>query len=306
MEQLHTVEVYTAEKVTVEWELKLKRRDVRTIGRAESGRVKVTAADKILKIFLREHDVDAACPPLELEEEMTKFCGIANPIHTAILHRILMVGDLKEIEDVMQRKGIPDDVPEFDTMLRNLAEGGTFHSESNFTSTPLETSNGVERKYRGRKARREAKFRHPLPQEYDSMDVMQSFVEKFHIKAAIKDMVTQPWEASQAEKMLSHICRLEDMNPYSLLPQKRDPFQQKVKQAGGFPDDQIGLIFNNDETANSLAYLSRSAQTFPAIVEVKRSGGIHVRVSTAVHNTTDEEVLLAGELYVRNVISASR
>lgn len=89
------------------------------------------------------------------------------------------------------------------------------------------------------------------------------------------------------------------MDPFSLLPQRIDPWTQRVRQAGGFLDQTVGIVFNEKSTAYGFERHTRSAQVFPAVVEVTGRGQVRVRVSTAVQNTNDEEVLLAGELYLR-------
>jgi hypothetical protein len=71
--QVCNVEVYSAEEVIVEWVIGTGEKNDQTIGRADSGRVKLTQEGNILKIILRECDIKVTRPTLELQEEMAKF-----------------------------------------------------------------------------------------------------------------------------------------------------------------------------------------------------------------------------------------
>jgi hypothetical protein len=251
--------------------------------------VKLTQVGNILKIILRENDVDAARPPLELQEEITKLCGITEPFHIAILHWILVEHDLKEIEDVLQRRGIPDDLPEFDNMTRNAADG------ENVIFSGLDAENLEQRRYHGRKPKHQ-----PKPSDArESVDAVQSFINKFNLANSFQSKITQSWQDAEAKNMLSHICRLENMDPFILLPQRNDCWTQRIRKAGGYPDDHVGVVFDEKVASDKKDHLSRSAQIFPAIVNVAGNGHIRVGVSTAENIMIDDEILFVGELYVR-------
>jgi hypothetical protein len=49
--------------------------------------------------------------------------GISDPLHVAILHFILIEHDCNEIKNVLQRHGIPNDLPEFDNMPHDPISG---------------------------------------------------------------------------------------------------------------------------------------------------------------------------------------
>jgi hypothetical protein len=98
--------------------------------------------------------------------------------------------------------------------------------------------------------------------------------------------------------MLSHICRLENMDPFLLLPQRESLWERQVRKAGGYPDDYIGVIFNEKPTTDGIQHTIGS-RTFPATVQVTANRHIQVGVSSTTTDLTDEEILFAGELYVR-------
>jgi len=119
IDQLRNVQVFKADKVVVEWALKLPGGDT-IYGRADSGRVQLSSnkQKRGIQIFLAGDDIESLCPPLELEEELSKFCGINSPSHVGILQYILIQSDLETIHHTLQRRGIHDIVPEFDDEIQ--------------------------------------------------------------------------------------------------------------------------------------------------------------------------------------------
>lgn len=83
-------------------------------GDADTGRVKVAAANQKLEVYLTARDNQPTCPPLELHEEISKLCGLTDPSHIAILQHILMSTSNDDIADLLQRRGVPNKIPEFD------------------------------------------------------------------------------------------------------------------------------------------------------------------------------------------------
>jgi hypothetical protein len=272
MEQLRNVEVYSAEKVTVEWMLKMGDEDSTVVGRADSGRVKLTPIGDALRIFLREDDAEANRVPLEFQEEMTRFCGISDSAHITLLHWILTEPELKEIEDALQRRNIPNDIPEFDG---TSASGGKSHREYHDVSESR------------------------LGYEQESLNAMQSFVNRFNLASSFKNRIAQPWEETEVENMLSYVCRLENVDPFWLLPQKDGAAAQRIRLAGGQPDGFVGVFFDRKPDSQYKYHLSRNLRTFPAVVSVAGNGKVQVNVSSAIQHTTSDDTLFAGELYVR-------
>jgi hypothetical protein len=290
--QLRNVEVYSAEEVIVEWTIGSGNNFRQIKGRVDSGRVKLTQDGNILKIIMRESDVEVARPTLELREEMTKFCGITDPAHVAILHWILAEDDLKDIERVLERRGIPNDVPEFDELPQD--GNGIRLSFSGLKAKVLggESENTSSRRYKSRK-----KANRASTEKSESADAVQDFVKKFDLTNAFGKKITQSWRHAEAKNMLSHICRLENMDPFMLLPQRDNPWTRQVRKAGGYPDDYVGVFFDGKPTTRGVQH-TKGSQTFPAIVRVAGESLIHVGVSTTANDLTDEEILFTGELYV--------
>jgi hypothetical protein len=289
--------VYSAKEVIVEWAIGAGKTTGPIKGRADSGRVKVTPIGNILKIIIRESDVDVARPTLELQEEVAKFCEITDPSHVAILHWILAEDDLKEIEDVLQQRGIPNDVPELDKLTQDVTEDQSLRlsfSGLNARSLDLESEDSLQRPYKGP----EKDSQGVLPDKQESVDAIQSFVNQFNFASSFGKDITRSWQDVEAKTMLSHICRLENMDPFMLLPQRESIWERERRTAGGYPDDYFGVIFNEKPTTDRIQHTVGS-RTFPATVRVTAKGHIKVGVSSTATDLIDEEILFAGELYVR-------
>jgi hypothetical protein len=113
LEQLRSIEVYKSEQVVVEWFVKSLSGDT-LYGRVDAGRVALTPHKDGLAIYLTEEDIEATVPPLELQEELATLGEIKNPKHITLLLYLLMQADLNAIEVTFQKRGISNDVPEFD------------------------------------------------------------------------------------------------------------------------------------------------------------------------------------------------
>jgi hypothetical protein len=238
------------------------------------------------------------CPPLELQEELAKFCSIVDFKYCTVLHWLLAETNMEEIGDIFRRRGISNDLPAFDLIAKNPPRRTieTVLDTHIGSHLPIEVTDEAhaQRKFHGRRDNGET-------QPGATKDGVQGLVDKFNIADSFQKTMTQPWQATEAENLLSHVCRLENMDPFSLLPQRTDPWTRRIRQAGGYPDQLVGIVFDEKTTACDYERHTRSAQIFPAVVEVTGRGAVRVRVSTAVKNTTDEEVLLAGELYVSDL-----
>jgi hypothetical protein len=118
MRQLQQVEVYQAENVVVKWKVLLEN-GATAEGEADTGRVKIAAQAEKLQVYLTARDNQPTCPPLELHEEISNFCGLTDSGYIAILQHVLMSQDEDDIKDLLQRRGVPNKIPEFE-----LAENG--------------------------------------------------------------------------------------------------------------------------------------------------------------------------------------
>jgi hypothetical protein len=105
---LRSVDVFEADRVVVQWSVRTND-GTKFDGRADSGRVKLTYENSKLSIYLTKEDIVAPVPPLELVEELFKFCGIHDVTQTPILQQILMTANVASSVEMLERRGITVD-----------------------------------------------------------------------------------------------------------------------------------------------------------------------------------------------------
>ena len=109
--RLRSVEVLETQGVSVAWEFEDKWKRTHK-GQAEKGRVMVAVDDDVLKIYLIKDDMKIGCPPLELTEELSKFCEIKKDRYVRLLGHILTQNDNVRIRADLDRLDVPELEPE--------------------------------------------------------------------------------------------------------------------------------------------------------------------------------------------------
>ena len=294
--------MYTAEKVSIQWTLKTPDGSLEVVGRADSGRVKITPVGKALLVYLRKEDSDVSRPPYELREELSTFCGLTDPSHISLLHWIVSENSIDEIDTLFKRKGLQNDIPELEALAESLkrAENPQFWDKESRTGRKKGKRNYHGKPYRppqGRKTQEGGKS--------STLDVVQSFMDQFNKASSWSDIAAQPWDKVGADEMLAHLCRLENVDPYSLLSRDENdsPWTKRLKAGGAFPDDAAGFFFKEDPMIHKKNRFLRPAQHFPASVEITRDKGVYVAVTPTPIAEVGGEILLAGEVYVSFYIS---
>lgn len=122
MKMLLSVRVYQPQGVSVSWKFRTSWGTV-VSGRAEKGRVMLATDGDILKIYLISEDMEIGCPPLELTDDLASFCGIENAEHIRLLSHVLVQKDTRRIEQDLNRREVPDNLPE-DTKMNPMADDG--------------------------------------------------------------------------------------------------------------------------------------------------------------------------------------
>jgi hypothetical protein len=106
LKQLAGIEVWEAEKVVVEWSIRLSDDQV-IKGRADTGRVKLAVISGSLAIYITKCSLETQTPPVELGEELCKYCDITDADKGMLLQQILMTSDLDAIRQMVSRRGLP-------------------------------------------------------------------------------------------------------------------------------------------------------------------------------------------------------
>lgn len=246
IEQLCNAKVYTVEKITLQWVVKVPNgEDV--IGRADSGRVKITPTGTVLDVFLRKSDSDISHPPLELLEGLTTFCQLTNASHVALLHWVMTETNTGEMEAIFERRGLQTDAPEVKALIDSQ------HPNANFWAKSTSKRQGDAEHSQDREA---------------TLDAVSLFMARFTAINQWDNTRARSWSKTDTDLVLSHFCRLENVDPYLLLPQK-DPslWNQRLRQAGAYLDDPTSISFLHDSPDGHL----RPTRLFPALVQINRA-----------------------------------
>jgi hypothetical protein len=278
IEQLCNAKVYTARRITLKWTVKVPGRgDVE--GRADSGRVKISAIGRGLEIFLRKSDAEISRPPLELLEEITAFCQLNDASHVALLHGVMTEIHAADMEAIFQRRGLHKDAPEFSTLIDSKKLNPKFWSSST-------RRNWEEDEY--------------LQDEEATFDAVSKFMSRFTAVDRWDNSKARPWSNTNTDLVLSHLCRLENVDPYSLLPQTTNsPWSRRLRQSGAYLDDPTSISFVHNSGKQSR---DRPARVFPALVKMDRAK--HTIIEMLPDSTIDitRDVILAGEVYVSYIL----
>jgi hypothetical protein len=116
--------VFETEKVVVQWSVKLPD-GTEVTGRADPGRVKLSSNAGSLSIYLTGADIDPASPPVELGEELCKYCGITRADQGILLQQILAGVNFREIRKIVERRGLF--VEDFEADFQMPADNSTLY-----------------------------------------------------------------------------------------------------------------------------------------------------------------------------------
>lgn len=280
IEQLCNAKVYTVEKITLKWAVKVPNgEDI--IGRADSGRVKITATGKVLEIFLRKGNSDISRPPLELLEELTTFCQLTDASHVALLHWVMTETNTGEMEATFERRGLQNDVPEVKA-LRDLQK-----PDPHFWAKPTSKGQGDAEHSQDREA---------------ALNAVSSFMARFNAINQWDNTKARPWSKTNTDSILSHFCRLENVDPYALLPQTNlSPWNKRLRQAGAFPDDPTSVGFIHSSSDDGTKPHLRPTRLFPALVQINKARETIIKMLPDSTADVPTAVVLAGEIYVRSM-----
>jgi hypothetical protein len=285
IEQLCNSKVYTVEKITLQWAVKIPNgEDV--IGRADSGRVKISPAGKVLEVFLRQGDSDISRPPLELLEELTTFCQLTDASHVSLLHWVMTETDIGEMEAIFERRGLQNEAPEVKAMIDSQRLNPHFWAKSR-----IQGQGDAERS-----------------EDHEAaLDAVSSFMARFNAINQWDNTKGRPWSKTNTDSMLSHLCRLENVDPYVLLPQTNlSLWNQRLRQAGAFPDDPTSISFLHEGSDDVTKPHLRPTRLFPALVEINRARETVVKMLPDSTVNIGTAVILAGEVYVRLMCQVHR
>ena len=98
--------------------------------------------------------------------------------------------------------------------------------------------------------------------------------------------------------MLAHLCRLENIDPWILLPQDRDKWDNLLRSRHQAPGTVTGIYWSTARDIHHKDNLLRTSNRFPATIYQDSRRSLSISVSTAIQNTVGEDLLFSAELYV--------
>jgi hypothetical protein len=278
IEQLCNSKVYTVRKITLKWTVKVRGRG-EVVGRVDSGRVKITVIGKSLEVYLRRSDSDISRPPLELLEELAAFCRLTEASHVALLHAVMTEIYSSDMEAIFNRRGLHQDAPEFNALVGSSKLNPDFWS-------------GSASRYNG-----DADY---WEDEEATFDAVSRFMRRFTALNQWDDAKARPWSKTRTDSVLSHLCRLENVDPYSLLPQTSlSRWGGRLRNDGAFLDDPTSISFIHPSSVSGKKSRLRPYRLFPALVKINRARETVIEMLPDSTIDVARDVILAGEVYVR-------
>jgi hypothetical protein len=273
-------------------------------GRADSGRVKVSYQGNAMHIYLRHKDADAGTYPLDLREALATLCSIERPTDIRLLDFILSESDTDEILGELRRRGFQLPDTEIAKILETVPTDNILDTEYVERKDSIRVPVSVEGQFRGhtpntrRYRRRQA--------ETQSADSIQAFLAKFNMANSFREQLAQPWSDAGAENLLAHSCRLEDVDPWNLLPRNRNQWDELLKAKGKPPGVATGTFWSSNrhiQGKNFLGDRRNVRNAYAAVVLQDHRRNMVIKISNAIDNPMTDEALFAAEHYVRQLYS---
>ncbi|KAI1092525.1 hypothetical protein F5B19DRAFT_502241 [Rostrohypoxylon terebratum] len=231
---LQSVTVYQAEKITVWWSIK-STDSTKITGRADSGRVKISQENGETRIYMNQEDIDSLYPPIELQEEMLRFCAIEDDSVQPLLQQILFQPDTTQFTSMLERRGYRVDWSDNDA-LRAAHEKLTKVAKP--FPLPADLSNLMDESLTKIIDSEDP----PNEEKFDS-EAFTSFIGAIKSAGTVHKVMEQEWSTSRNKPMFSRVCKLDDQDAALFLPieDTTDILKKKV----GLPDDVVPWIFDS-------------------------------------------------------------
>ncbi|KAH7399670.1 hypothetical protein BKA66DRAFT_437202 [Pyrenochaeta sp. MPI-SDFR-AT-0127] len=289
--------IHSSETVSIQWTVKTEIGEIQ--GRADSGRVKISYQHNCMNIYLRHKDANSGVYPLELRESLATLCSLEHPTQIRLLEFILNESDSGEILDELSRRGFPEPSFEIKKILDtrqpdNILDAKyTAQNEQALHPTPDQhqfhghTPN--TRRFRRQRA------------ECDAPDNVQAFIQKFNVANSFQEQLAQPWAEASADNLLAHVCRLDDVNPWNLLPRNRNQWDELLKAKGKPPGVATGTFWSANRHIQGKSFLSdrrNVRNAYAAVVLQDNRRNMVIKISNAIENLVTDELLFAAEHFV--------
>lgn len=277
--QLQKLRVHQSETILVQWVVTSNNGELQE-GKAEAGRVVVEALKGSVEIYLTEEDINATLPPLELQEELALFADIKEPKHITLLLYILAQNDLTLIENTLLRRGVSNELPDFDVLV-DAEEGlNRLPRKKDIEQKTVAKTQAVPIRLR------KAEF--PCIARKHNSEV-DSFIQRLKRQSDLRKKERDSWAISDAVGFFTKICKLEGQEATLLLP-------KAVSASDRHREDDFRAFIDSRTTLAPL--------TYPSSVTDLKSPAVIQAVQNLDIGRIDEETRYIGELSVATFLSS--
>jgi hypothetical protein len=255
-----------------------------------------------MRIYLRHKDANAGIFPLDLRESLATLCSFEHPTQIRLLEFILNEPDHGEILCELSRRGFPEIGNELTKILEAPPPDNILDAEYKLPKkTPTVRTSTTEDhvQFRGH-ARNTRRFRRRR-EDHQAPDNVQAFIGKFNMANAFREQLAKPWAEAGAENLLAHACRLDDVNPWNLLPRNRNQWDELLAMKGKAPGVSTGTFWSSNRQLQGKQFLSdrrNVRNAYAAVVLQDHRRNLVIKISNAIDNLVNDDVLFAAEHFV--------
>ncbi|KAK4182912.1 hypothetical protein QBC35DRAFT_135831 [Podospora australis] len=265
------VNVFSAQKLEVCWKIDVV--DSTIEGAPESSRGTVLETGDTIEIYISQTDKQRKSLPVDVVEEIVKLSNI-NADMVWILHHILMENDTRQIEELLDRRGILSDPAESWAVFDTAAE-------ASFTKCAIAFGG------------------HTMGSRPRVDELLSDFLDHLEQDQATQTMMNKCWEGNKVDDMkalLMELCRRNKQSPSLFVPMG---YLDKVVGASEenyrVPEHQF---YSNINQLTPTGKSDKTSLVLPGILEITRHKQFRWAVFGPPGNTLDDEMMFFGELYV--------
>jgi hypothetical protein len=187
--------------------------------------------------------------------------------------------NIGEMAATFERRGLQDDAPEVQALIDSQ------HPNVHFWGKSTSKSQGDAEHLQDQEA---------------ALNAVSSFMPRFSAINRWDNTKARPLSKSNTDAVLSHLCRLENVDPWALLPQTNlSLWHKRLRKAGAYPDDPTSISFVHDSPEDRTKPHLRPTCLFPALVQINRARETIIKMLPDSTADVATAVVLAGEVYVR-------
>ncbi|KAK1749729.1 hypothetical protein QBC47DRAFT_131160 [Echria macrotheca] len=265
------LDVYQVENLEAYWFLNKSNGEV-IEGRCERSSGAVYDTDTGGLEILLPRDNSRLSLSIDVVDEIVKRFGQLDMEVTGMLHYILMEHNLASIEDMLDRRGIEDELGENWSTIDMLVDDPRGKCPAHFHQRPSQQESRI-------------RILHELEEDQ-----------------ATRCLLTKRWEGNstgQMKHLLKQLCLMDHQDPSVFLPTSD---LDELLDPGGNEDDEIGTVFHAHLDEVGLRDYPKTSMTIPAVLKISRKNQRQWLIYGPPRNPIDGDMMFFGELYVSKLL----